>query len=88
MRLSLCLVATLLLASELTGAQGLTGALFVTVKDANGGVLPGAVVRLSSAGLIGGPAAAMTNDRGQLRFCHTASRARVLSIPADSSGDS
>src|SRR5687768_4013347 len=68
MRLSLCLVATLLLASELTGAQGLTGALFVTVKDANGGVLPGAVVRLSSAALIGGPAAVTTNDRGQLRF--------------------
>ena len=68
MRLSLCLVAALLLASELTRTQGLTGALFVTVKDANGGVLPGAVVRISSAALLGGPTAVTTNGRGQLRF--------------------
>ena len=37
-------------------AQGLTGALIGTVKDAQGGVLPGAVVRVSSPALIGGPA--------------------------------
>src|SRR5687767_2838748 len=66
--LSLCFFAALLLAPALAGAQGLTGALFVTVKDANGGVLPGAVVRLSSAALIGGPTTVTTNDRGQLRF--------------------
>ena len=37
-------------------AQGLTGALIGTVKDAQGGVLPGAVVRVGSPALIGGPA--------------------------------
>ena len=49
-------------------AQGLTGALIGTVKDAQGGVLPGAVVRVSSPALIGGPATLTTNEKGQLRF--------------------
>jgi TonB-dependent receptor-like protein/carboxypeptidase family protein len=49
-------------------AQGLTGAIIGTVKDAQGGVLPGAVVRVSSPALIGGPAALTTNEKGQLRF--------------------
>ena len=49
-------------------AQGLTGALVGTVKDAEGGVLPGAVVRVSSPALIGGPTTLTTNDKGQLRF--------------------
>jgi hypothetical protein len=46
----------------------LTGALIGTVKDAQGGVLPGAVVRVSSPALIGGPAILTTNEKGQLRF--------------------
>jgi len=50
-------------------AQGLTGALVGTVKDEQSGVLPGALVRVTSAALIGGPATTTTtNEKGQLRF--------------------
>ena len=49
-------------------AQGLTGSLIGTVRDAQGGVLSGAVVRVSSPALIGGPATQTTNEKGQLRF--------------------
>ena len=48
-------------------AQGLTGALIGTVKDAQGGVISGAVVRISSPALIGGPQT-ITTDKGELRF--------------------
>ena len=53
---------------RVTVAQGVTGALIGTVKDAQGGVLPGAAVRVSSPALIGGPATLTTNEKGQLRF--------------------
>ena len=59
---------TLFLLPRVAVAQGLTGALIGTVKDAQGGVLPGAVVRVSSPALIGGPATLTTNEKGQLRF--------------------
>src|SRR5467141_3708312 len=49
-------------------AQGLTGALVGTVKDEQGGVLSGALVRVTSAALISGPATTTTNEKGQLRF--------------------
>jgi hypothetical protein len=49
-------------------AQGLTGTLVGTVKDEQGEVLRGALVRVTSAALIGGPATTTTNDKGQLRF--------------------
>jgi hypothetical protein len=49
-------------------AQSLGGALIGTVKDAQGAVLAGAVVRVSSPALIGGAHAMSTNERGQLRF--------------------
>src|SRR5438128_5033585 len=49
-------------------AQGLSGALVGTVKDEQGAVLPGALVRVTSAALIGGPATTTTNAKGQLRF--------------------
>lgn len=49
-------------------AQGVTGSLIGTVKDNQGGVLPGAAVRVSSPALIGGPATLTTNEKGQLRF--------------------
>jgi hypothetical protein len=52
----------------MAAAQGLTGALIGTVKDAQGGVLSGAVVRVGSPALIGSPDAMTTNDKGQLRF--------------------
>jgi TonB-dependent receptor-like protein/carboxypeptidase family protein len=48
--------------------QGLTGALIGTVKDAQGGVLPGALVWLSSPALIGGTERGTINEKGQMRF--------------------
>jgi outer membrane receptor protein involved in Fe transport len=61
------LVACLVI--PLTGlSQGLTGTLIGTVKDQQGGVLPGAQITISSPALIGGPASASTNEKGQLRF--------------------
>jgi hypothetical protein len=55
-------------AGQAAAAQTLTGALIGTVEDSQGGVLPGALVRVSSAALIGGPKTVTTNDKGQLRF--------------------
>ena len=52
----------------ITSAQGLTGALIGTVKDAQGGVLPGASVIVSSPAIIGGTLAMTTSEKGQLRF--------------------
>ena len=62
------LAAAFVLASLPTDAQVLTGALVGTVKDEHGAVLPGALVRVTSPALIGGPATMTTNERGQLRF--------------------
>ena len=67
-RLALLLVVAIVLLPRMAGSQGLTGALIGTVKDAQGAVLPGATVRVSSPALIGGPARLTTNERGQLRF--------------------
>ncbi len=64
----LILVGATLMVPAAAGAQGLTGALTATVKDEQGGVLPGARVTLSSPALIGGPLTATTNDRGHVRF--------------------
>ena len=56
MRRSLLLLGlTCLLMPAPAVAQGLTGALIGTVRDDQGGVLPGAIVRVKSAALIGGP---------------------------------
>ena len=52
----------------ITVAQGLTGALIGTVTDEAGGVISGAVVRISSPALIGGELTTKTDERGQLRF--------------------
>ncbi len=49
-------------------AQGLTGALVGTVKDEQGGVLPGARVRVTSSALIGGPVTTTTDEEGRWRF--------------------
>jgi hypothetical protein len=57
-----------LLFAPIAAAQGLTGALIGTVKDDQGGVLPGAVARVSSPVLIGGPATVTASEKGQLRF--------------------
>ena len=66
--LFLCVATAYALLPRMAAAQGLTGALIGTVKDAQGGVLPGAVVHISSPALIGGPATLITNEKGQLRF--------------------
>src|SRR3979409_2319106 len=52
----------------MAAAQALTGALIGTVKDEQGAVLRGALVRVTSPALIGGPTTTTTNERGQLRF--------------------
>ena len=64
----LLIVAACVLFPGLAVAQGQTGAIIGTVKDAQGGVLPGALVRVSSPALIGGPATLTTSEKGQLRF--------------------
>ena len=65
----LLVVATIvLLPAPPAWAQGLTGALVGTVKDEQGGVLPGALVHISSPSLIGGELTTTTNEKGQLRF--------------------
>ena len=56
------------LMTAIAAAQDVTGALIGTVQDAQGAVLPGAVVRVSSQALIGGPQRLTTNEQGQLRF--------------------
>jgi hypothetical protein len=62
------LIVVLVLLPRIAAAQNITGALIGTVKDADGGVLPGATVRLSSPSLIGGALTQQTNDQGQMRF--------------------
>jgi hypothetical protein len=49
-------------------AQALSGAFIGTVKDAQGGVVRGALVRLTSPALIGGQETVTTNEKGQMRF--------------------
>jgi TonB dependent receptor-like, beta-barrel/Carboxypeptidase regulatory-like domain len=60
--------------------QGLTGALIGTVTDAQSGVLPGAIVRVTSGALIGGATTQATNEKGQLRFLTLAPGAYALDI--------
>jgi TonB-dependent receptor-like protein/carboxypeptidase family protein len=78
-RYCLLLLATFILPAT-TGAQGLNGALVGTVRDEQGGVLPGALVRVASPALIGGELTATTNERGQLRFPVLAPGSYALTI--------
>ena len=57
-RVFVVVVAVVLVAHAAPLAQSLTGTLEGTVKDEQGGVLPGATVRLSSPAMPGGPFAA------------------------------
>lgn len=66
--LLLTIAAGCLLLPLAAAGQGLTGALIGTIRDEQGAAVPGAVVRLSSPALIGGPATLITGDTGQLRF--------------------
>ena len=77
----LLLLATMVLLPPLpASAQGLSGALVGTVKDEQGGVLPGALVRVSSPALIGGSLTTTTNERGQLRFAVLAPGPYTLTV--------
>ena len=49
-------------------AQVLTGALIGTVKDEQGGALPGAQIRVTSPAVIGGSLTTTTNEKGLFRF--------------------
>src|SRR5262245_13138297 len=61
-------IALAALSARGAAAQSLTGALFGTVTDEQGGAVPGAKVRVSSPALISGSATVLTDGRGQLRF--------------------
>jgi len=78
--LLLSVAAVGILFPRMAAAQGLTGALIGTVIDAQGGVLPGAVVRVTSPALIGAAATLTTNEKGQLRFQTLAPGAYALDI--------
>lgn len=66
--LSLAIATACVLLASIAAAQSLTGSLVGTVKDDQGAVLPGALVRAASSALIGGTTTTTTNERGQLRF--------------------
>ena len=74
------LVAACLLLPPIAAAQGLTGALIGTVRDPQGGVILGAVVRISSPALIGGPQTQTTDAKGELRFRDLSPGLYVLDI--------
>jgi TonB dependent receptor-like, beta-barrel/Carboxypeptidase regulatory-like domain len=76
----LVFVAASVLLPRMIVAQSLTGALVGTVTDEQGGVLPGASVRVSSPALIGGSATATTSEKGQLRFPVLAPGLYVLDV--------
>jgi hypothetical protein len=79
-RLGLFVAASCVLLPAVSIAQGLTGSLIGTVKDEQGGALPGARVRISSPALIGAAAVLTTNEKGQLRFLALPPGAYVLDI--------
>jgi hypothetical protein len=66
--LLLLVVAGCVLLPRVVAPQGLTGALIGTVNDQQGAALAGALVRISSPALIGGPRTLTTNETGHLRF--------------------
>ena len=76
----LLLAAMCVLVPGQIAAQGLTGALIGTVRDEQGGVLQGALVRVTSPALIGGELRDTTNERGQLRFPVLAPGSYTLTI--------
>jgi hypothetical protein len=64
----------------MAAAQGVTGALIGTVRDAQGGVVPGAIVSITSPAMIGGPRTLTTDESGQLRFPTLPPGSYVMSI--------
>ncbi len=79
-RLGLAFVASCTLLPGLATGQGLTGSLAVTVRDEQGGVLPGASVRLSSPALMGGDDRAITAANGVARFPVLAPGVYILAV--------
>ena len=63
--------------------QALTGACIGTVRDEQGAVLMGVLVRLASPALMGGPATATTNEKGQFRFPALPPASYVIDIERD-----
>ena len=73
MRSSRCLFVLIVLTASILApgtheGQVITGDLIGQVQDETGAVLPGAVVRLESPALIGGPSERVSNEKGQFRF--------------------
>jgi hypothetical protein len=62
------LVAACLVLPQVAAGQGLTGALIGSVKDGQGGILAGAIVRVTSPALIERELTTTTNEKGRLRF--------------------
>src|SRR5262245_17441127 len=60
-------VALLALSSIDASAQGLTGILVGTVKDTQGGVLPGAAIRVASPAPMSGAEQTISDDKGHWR---------------------
>lgn len=81
-RLPLFFAIACVLQVHTSAAQEVSGALIGTVEDAQGGVIRGAAVRVSSPVLIGGPRTSVTNDRGQLRCPALPPGSYVLEIDA------
>jgi len=61
-------------------AQGLTGELVGTVRDPQGGVLAGAVVRITSPALFGGERRTVSSDSGHWRFLFLPPGTYALSV--------
>ena len=74
------------LLTTVVAAQEVTGALIGTVQDAQGAVLRGAVVHVSSQALIGGRLKLTTNEQGQLRFPALPPGTYVLDVDAPGFG--
>jgi len=70
----------LVLLPGISRAQGLTGALVGLVKDSQGGVLSGAVVRIASPALIGGELRTVSSAEGVWRFPVLPPGVYVLSV--------
>jgi hypothetical protein len=65
---SLLLLMACVFLPRWAAAQSLTGTLIGTVRDEQGGVLPGAVATVTSPALIGGPMTGPANEKGQIRL--------------------
>ena len=76
----LVFAALYFLAAGMAAGQALTGTLIGSVRDAQGAVLPGANIRLSSPSLLGPPANLTTDAKGQLRVQALAPGLYVLDI--------